>query len=101
MAPAGSKEISLIQIFCALRELGHEKLWIHLPSGSGSSICHIITWDNLVVAERELNVQNTGWVITGQATTVHPCPAGREPDAFYCELDFNKALTLWPNLMTG
>lgn len=99
MTPTTRNEISLTRIFRALHELGHEKLWIQLTSCSEAKICHIITWNSLVVAARNLDDQDGGWIITEQATDISPCPAEARPEQFYCELNISKTLTLWPDLM--
>lgn len=85
----------------ALIALGHEKLWWREPKPTGrkKGVCEIVTWDNFVVARKDLDARNKHWAFTDKATVIFPCPPGGEPDLFDEELDSGAAFfydTLYP-----
>lgn len=88
------KKINLIEIRCALIALGHEKLWFRepVPKGRNQGVCTILTWDNFVVARRDLDVCTKGWDLTHNASVIFPCPAGSSPNEVTKELDDDSVL---------
>lgn len=84
MASAARKKITLIEMHAALIALGHEKLWWRapVPKGRKQGVCQIVTWDNFVVARKDLDVYTKGWDVTDKAAVVFPCPPGSQPSHF-------------------
>lgn len=82
-------KITICQMHAALIALGHEKLWWRnpVPKGRKQGVCQIVTWDNFVVAKKDLDVLTKGWDVTDKAAVVFPCPPGGQPSHFDEELN--------------
>ncbi|HCI6643534.1 TPA: hypothetical protein NPP35_004408 [Klebsiella variicola subsp. variicola] len=96
MASKARKKITLIDMRKALIELGHDELWWRapVPKGNKQGVCEIVTWDDYVVARKDLDVHTKGWDFTKNATVIFPCPQGCQPSRFDDVLDDVSAILL-------
>lgn len=70
---SGRKQIDILHMYEALRNLGHDILWLRENSGQR----FLITWDNLTVAH--YNSSLNSWCLRKYADVVNDNPDGDVP----------------------
>ncbi|MBW4241025.1 hypothetical protein JRY02_20650 [Enterobacter roggenkampii] len=73
-AESHKTEITLDMICMALHALGHHRLWFRHPTEGICTTHQVITWDELIVAER--NRKTGEWVILPEANAPYTNPEG-------------------------